>query len=245
MRNFLSFLTGFQLLMSLSTSVHAQGMNSKGGGSTQLEARDREDYVYRALTAVSEAGEQDLWSAQRAASQIKSTCRSKMPSIEMDCLLTKQKNFCEELSEEKEVRSSCSYYLDIATINKASESFFLSNHERYKIKKEEQDNGKKLTKAKGLLRFAGKSYDKVLMDRYANLVVKMMLWDGIVCQDKFDLNAHWQCISRKIASFFQVKMAEIKQTWQSCTASLVWFVGNQGHLVRKPMLANSEDSKEP
>lgn len=226
------FTTSLAVLGSL-LSFSALGLAQGNGRGHSLEAQERTAYVYKALNAVSQATEDELWQAMNSAKKIKGSCKSKMPSIEMECLLTRQKNFCAELGQESKTKA-CTYYLDIATINKLSESYFLSNHERYKLLKQDQEKASKEKKQKGLMRFAQPSYQKVLMDRYANLAVNMLLWKGRVCNDRQDTNGNWICMSRKLAEYCQVNMADMGQTWQSCVGSLVWFVGTQGHQIQAP-----------
>ena len=187
--------------------------------------KDRRAYVLGALKAVASSSSKDLATVQKRINAARSSCRSKMPSIEMECLLQAEKSYC-KLKKDPFMQKACLYHVDIVMNNKLSESFFLSNHERYKALKNSQKSKDKKNdpKAKNL------SYNNILMSRYAHLVSKMVLWDGVTCPQGGDDDVRWACLAKKISTFCEVKATVLNLSWQSCIGANVWFVGNQGRV---------------
>ncbi len=176
------------------------------------EADKKSEYVERAIMAIKHASTERLQSAVKAAQQIRNGCRSKIKSIEVQCILEKEREYCASFAEGG--LNKCLLRVDVAVTNKLSERSFLTNRERYEILKSSH-------KVK-------QPYQKVLMHRYSNLVAQMALWTGVSCEN---LGDNLSCLGKKISRFCQDVGPGQGKTWQACVGGIVWFVGNQGKLL--------------
>ena len=200
-------------------------------GKYDVSPEERKTYIQNALLAVSSSSEKILESIKQEIKSIRSSCQSQIPSIEMECILGSQKTYCRQYKGESDFKL-CLYRVDIVMNNKLSESFFLTNHERYKILKNGDQGGKEDKENRDSIS-KKESYDQVLMNRYAHLLTKMILWDEIKCQHPGDAEMDVGCWSEKISQFCQKKRIDLRQSWQACTGAMIWFVGSHNALDQK------------
>ena len=206
-------LTGTAFSQSEPAPEQGQRQETEKPEQKQTDTRKRPDrvaYIHHALGSIS-ATPQPL-RAQTIAfvDRVGYTCRSPVAGLRLRCMLTEAESWCKK-QKSRVFRDACPAVFDILMINYLNRRSFLSNGERYALLKKKQAGDKA-------------DMNQMLMNRYAGLVTRMVLWQDLSCRDE----PGFSCIARKADAFCRDREISPRYTWQACIGAITWFIGNQG-----------------
>ena len=161
-------------------------------------------YVESALNAVQNAPSEVLQQAHaNLAVYERGACVSASQRLRSECLMSAAKRFC--LKRPKVELPECALYTDVVVSNLIAEKQLIPTDERYEIMKRSKDWRREMARKTRRLQGA--------------LAADFGLQAGI--------SADNATLSKKIDSYCTTSADQTNLSWQTCVASLAWFIGSR------------------
>lgn len=164
------------------------------------EKESRIKYIsdtYSAITSTEKTGLQNI--SEAVSRNIKSKCRSSLPSLKIECLIKTMKSHCS-----KSGGSNCNKIADTAIIAKLAKSYLLSSKEKFSLVNAPGDYAENMKRE--------------LEKKYAAIATEYSLED-VSCHP-----SDQSCIGENLDNFCLNMSASGRLPWQTCVGCVLWFI---------------------
>jgi hypothetical protein len=166
----------------------------------RYESQARIDYLEAGLAAVLDTGEKELHAGLDYVHQLqRSACRSQLPRLEVECLITATRRRCKGKGD------ACALVSDLVVTAALAERHFISPARRHEIMKQHKDFRTELGRELGR--------------RQAALALDFFVNSRGTCEDGDAV-----CFAAALDSYCAKAADQQSLSWQHCAATLVWFV---------------------
>lgn len=169
--------------------------------------KNRVAYIEKILKAFSETTMLNIYNTYSYIYVVeKNNCRSSMPDLRAECLLSYAKINCGETGS-AELKHNCELYSDIIVVNKLSENIFVNRSERYHMLENTRDDFRT-------------TLDTRLQQKYARIVTQFSLTEEADCESK-----DFGCLAKGLDQFCLDYTNTQSLSWQYCMSASLWFIG--------------------